>query len=332
MVIDVHGHYMPKVKNPDYKELFEIVEANDGSKYMKINGKTLGKLDAGLISIETQVADMDKGGIDCRVLCTPPFAFNYELEEANCIEWARLLNDQIFEDIKNYKNKFLGLAALPMSSVDEACRELKRTMDDYGFIGAQIATNINGTELDDESLYPFWEKAESLGAFILLHPHYTMGQGRFTDLHLRNIIGNPLDTAIAGIRLITGEIFNRFPNLKICLSHSGGYLSLAASRLDHAYTVRPEYSHLSAAPSTFLDKFYYDSIIHDMVALKYIISRVGIDRILLGTDYPFDMGDLNPIDSIRKLDASKADKRRITSYNAQQLLKETGGKVSERLR
>lgn len=321
MIIDVHGHYMPIVKKANYEKLFETVKADDGSKYMKINGKTLGKLDEGLISIEKQMIDMDKAGIDCRALCIPPFAFNYELGKKESIEWASSLNNQMFEDIKDYRERFLGLANLPMSSVREACKELERTIEDYNFIGAQIATNINGIELDDESLYPLWEKAESLGAFILLHPHYTIGKERFKDFHLRNIIGNPLDTAIAGIRIIAGEVFKHYPNLKICLSHSGGYLPLAVSRLDHAYAVRPEFSHLTEAPSTYLSRFYYDTIIHDTVALEYIISRVGIDRILPGTDYPFDMGDLNPVDNIKLLNVSENDKRKILRGNAEFLLK-----------
>ncbi|NLN48212.1 MAG: amidohydrolase [Clostridiales bacterium] len=321
MIIDVHGHYMPIIKKANYENLFKTIKADDGLDYMQIKGKILGKLDEGLISIERQIEDLDKAGIDCRALCIPPFAFNYELSEKKSIEWSIFLNDQMFEDIKEYGERFIGLANLPMNSVSEACKELERTVRDYGFVGAQIATNINGIELDDESLYPFWEKAENLGAFILLHPHYTTGKERFTDLHLRNIIGNPLDTAIAGIRIIAGEIFRRFPNLKICLSHSGGYLPLAASRLDHAYEVRPEYSHLDSAPSTYLSRFYYDTIIHDMDALKYIISKVGIDRIVLGTDYPFDMGDLNPVASIKKLDVTDNEKRKIISSNAELMLK-----------
>ncbi len=318
MIIDVHGHYMPIIKKSDYQTLFEVDKADDGSKYMKINGKRLGKLDEGLISIEKQIADMDDMGIDFRALCIPPFAFNYEIDREGNIEWAKLLNNQMYEDIKTYPDRFLGLATLPMKSVNDACDELERTMRDYNFVGAQIATNIDGMELDDESFHPFWEKAESLGALILLHPHYTMSRKGFVDFHLRNIVGNPLDTTIAAI---AGGVLERFSNLKICLSHSGGYLSLAASRMDHAYMVRPEYSHLSDAPSTFLNKFYYDSIIHDMKALEYIISRAGIDRILLGTDYPFDMGDLNPVDSIKRLGANESDKKKILSDNAVILLK-----------
>ncbi len=333
MIIDVHGHYMPMVKNSDYQTLFEIDRADDGSKYMKIKGKRLGKLDEGLISIKRQISDMNDTGIDCRALCIPPFAFNYEIDNVDNIEWAKLLNNQIYEDINAYADRFLGLATLPMKSVNAACDELERTMRDHNFIGAQIATNIDGMELDDESLFPFWEKAESLGAFILLHPHYTMSRKGFVDFHLRNIVGNPLDTTIAAIRIIAGGVFERYPNLKICLSHSGGYLSLAASRMDHAYIVRPEYSHLPAAPSTFLKRFYYDSIIHDMKALEYVISQAGIDSILLGTDYPFDMGDLNPVDSIKRLGVNESDKKKILSDNAVFLLKKsTGGKISEGLR
>ena len=321
MIIDVHGHYMPLIKETGYEMLFDIETDDDGCKYMKINGRKIGKLDEGLVSIQKQLADMDEVQIDCRMLCVPPFAFNYKKDD-KAIKWAKYLNDQMYRDISDCPSKFIGLATLPMGSIDVACEELERTMKDYGFAGAEIATNIDGVELDDKSLDPFWAKAEELGAFILLHPHYTIDEkNRLSNkFHLRNIIGNPLDTTIAAMRIIIGGIFERYPKLRICLSHSGGYLPHAISRFDHARKVRPEFEYLKSAPSDYLKSFYYDTIIHDVEALEYVMSRTSIDSILLGTDYPFDMGDLNPVDIVEKLNIDRIEKEKILSNNAALLL------------
>lgn len=321
MVIDIHGHYIPLLGNSDFKRLFYIEEDCDNTRYIRLNGNMFAKLDEGLVSLEKHMEDMESSGIDHRVLSVAPFVFFYELESNETIKWAKAVNDQIYRDIKPYSDKFYALATLPMNSVDEACLELERTMREYSFLGAEIATNINGIELDDRCLYPFWEKAEELGAFILLHPHYTAARDRLTDFHLRNIIGNPLDTTIAAVRIILSGIIQKFPKLKVGLSHSGGYLPLAVSRLDKGYKVRRELSHLPSAPSTYLKEFYYDSITFDVKALQFVVDNVGVDRILLGTDYPFDMRCEEPVKAIEMLDIDEWSKKKIYIENAKNIFK-----------
>lgn len=323
MVIDMHGHYIPILEEPYFKELFEIATKDFDDKFIKVKGRVVGKLDEGLISIKKQVKDMDRTRIDLRVICVAPFMFFYELENEKLIELAKALNEQMFKDTVEYDDRFLCLATLPMKNIEEACVELEKVMISYNFVGAQIATNIDGKELDDLSLNPFWEKAQSLGALILLHPHYTVGKERFCDYHLRNVIGNPLDTTIAAMRIILGGVLKRYPNLKICLSHSGGYLPLGIYRLDKAYVERTELSHLDALPSESLSKFYYDSITFNSEALEYVIDTVGVDRVLMGTDYPFDMGDLDPIMSINRLNITEKNKKLILSENARSILNST---------
>lgn len=323
MIIDVHGHFIPQLKYEDFKMLFSHIDSYS-SNIKRMNGSLFTEYDNGLLSIEKQISDMDKTGIDFRILSIAPFLFYYELESYRTILWSKAVNDQMYKDIHSYSSRILGLATLPMNSIEDACNELERTMNEYNFIGAQIATNINGIELDDESLNPFWETAEKTGAFILLHPHYTIGGERLGNFHLRNIIGNPTDTTIAAMRIIIGGIFERYPNLKICLSHCGGYLPYAASRFDRAYKVRPELSHLTCLPSNLLNKFFYDSIIFDTKSLEYVIEKVGIERILVGTDYPFDMGELNPTEFIEKLYFDKSEKEKILFKNAQFLLDKHG--------
>ena len=321
MVIDIHGHYIPLLGNSDFKSLFYIEEDCDHTRYIRLNGNVFAKLDEGLVSLEKHMEDMDRAGIDHRVLSVAPFVFYYELESNMSTKWAKVVNDQMYRDIRPYSDKFYALATLPMNSVDEACRELERTMREYNFLGAEIATNINGIELDDRCLYSFWEKAEELGAFILLHPHYTAAKDRLADFHLRNIIGNPLDTTIAAMRMILGGVFEKFPKLKIGLSHSGGYLPLAVSRLDKGYKVRRELSHLPSAPSTYLKKFYYDSITFDTKVFQFVVDNVGVDRMLIGTDYPFDMRCEEPVRAIEMLDIDEWGKNQIYIDNAKNIFK-----------
>ncbi|SHI53800.1 amidohydrolase family protein [Lutispora thermophila] len=321
MVIDVHSHYIPLLESHDFKSLFYIEEDYDNTRYIRINDNVFAKLDEGLVSLEKHMEDMDGAGIHHRVLSVAPFVFFYERESNETIKWAKAVNDQMYRDIRSYSNKFYALATLPMNSINEACLELERTMREYNFLGAAIATNINGIELDDRCLYPFWQRAEKLGAFILIHPHYAMGANRLDDYYLRNIIGNPLDTTIAAMRIILGGLFERFPKLRICLSHSGGYLPLAISHLDRAYEVRRELSHLSSAPSTYLKNFYYDSLAFDAKALQFVVDNVGADRMLLGTDYPFDMRCEEPVKIVDMLFLDEWDKNQIYIDNAKNILK-----------
>jgi aminocarboxymuconate-semialdehyde decarboxylase len=324
MNIDVHAHYIPmhgstKLGPSEKPNLVEIV-AESSQKKIAVNGKVLAPLTSNLIELTEQIADMKNTGIDYRLLAVPPFTFFYELDVRITKKWCQFINDCISLDIKKYPNYFGGLATLPMQNIKAAEEELERAVKVLGLKGAEIATNINGIELDDPMLDAFWDKAERLGAFILIHPHYVAGSSRMQDYYLRNLVGNPLDTVLAASRIIFGGVLERYPDLKICLSHGGGYLAFAVSRFEHGFEVRSELKHLKQAPSEFLKKFYYDTIVHDTDTLRFILQKVGYERILMGTDYPFDMGDLTPTESIKGLNLNECVERSILGNNASDLI------------
>lgn len=324
MNIDVHAHYIPmhgstKLGPSEKPDLVEIV-AESSQKKISVNGKILAPLTSNLIELTEQIADMENAGINYRLLAVPPFTFFYELDLRITKEWCQFINDRISFEIKKYPNHFGGLATLPMQSTEAAVEELERAIKVLGLKGAEIATNINGIELDDPLLEPFWATAERLGAFILIHPHYVAGSSRMQDYYLRNLVGNPLDTVLAASRIIFGGVFERYPDLKVCLSHGGGYLVFAVSRFDHGYKVRSELKHLKQAPSEFLKKFYYDTIVHDADTLKFILEKVGHERVLMGTDYPFDMGDLAPVENIKGFNLKACVERSILGNNASELI------------
>ncbi len=185
----------------------------------------------------------------------------------------------------------------------------------------EIGSNAAGTELGDPSLFPFWKTAEELSAFVLIHPAYTPDIPFFKKYHLRNLIGNPLDTTMAVFSLIAGGVMERFPLLKICMSHGGGYTALAVSRFDHGHKVRRELKDFTEPPSQTAKKFYYDTIMHHPETIEFMAGRFGEDHVLMGTDYPFDMGDLNPLKTVGALRFSDAVKGMIQGGNAKSILR-----------
>lgn len=322
MAIDVHAHYMPieVLKNETFKELFYIADEPSGS-WMHVNGKRMGRLQEGLVNLERQIEDMNNVGINMRYLCLPPFAFNYE--HTNCALWAETLNRGMSQAAGFCMDRLRYLATLPLLQMDRALQELERLAADPLCVGVQIATNIAGIELDDERLEPFWKAISENRMFVLVHPHYTVKTERFARYHLRNVIGNPLDTTIAAFALMTGDVLRRNPGAKVCLSHAGGYTPLAMSRFEHARKVRDEFNEINTSYLERSRALYYDTVLHDAEALRFLEQRVSYKNILLGTDYPFDMGDERPVDTINAIGLSREKTEYILWKNAM----ETSGEV-----
>jgi aminocarboxymuconate-semialdehyde decarboxylase len=205
--------------------------------------------------------------------------------------------------------------------VDLALEELARVMN-LGFAGVEISTNVNGTDLDHPEFSGLFAKAEALGALLFVHPIGFTHADRMRDCYLNNIIGQPLESTLAISRLILGGVLERHPRLNICIAHGGGYLPFYPGRLDHAWRVRPECRLTPRPPSTYLAKLYFDSVVYSTESLSNLVHQVGSDRVVLGTDYPFDMGESDPVGLIeRTQDLSSADRNRILRENAARLLK-----------
>jgi aminocarboxymuconate-semialdehyde decarboxylase len=215
----------------------------------------------------------------------------------------------------------VGLATLPMQDPARSVDELDRAARLPGIRGVYLGTNVRGQELDDPAFLPVWERIDSLRFPVFLHPLNVVGAKRLEPYYLGNLLGNPFDTAIAAAHLIFGGILDRFPRLSVCLPHAGGAFPYLVGRLDRGRKVRAELSHVKRPPSAYLRRFTYDTISHAPESLRYLIGLVGADRVMIGSDYCFDMGYERPVDIVNKWTRlSKADKDRILGGNARKLL------------
>ena len=276
-----------------------------------------------LVDPELRLADMDSMGVDIQALSVAPPQFYYWTDPELGHRLAHLQNEHIAEIVQAHPNRFVGLASVPLQDVSAATTELEYCVRDLDFRGAAISTNINGLDLDNRRFRPFFAKAQELDVVVLLHPHgFTHGE-RLIEYYLNNVVGNPLDSAVALTRIICGGVLEDFPHLKLCVVHGGGYGIFSSSRLDHAYSRRPEPGHhITRAPSTYLSQVYVDSVVYNPSHLGFLVGQLGADHVMIGTDYPYDMGHYAPVDflnSVAGLDAG--ERNRIRSEVATGLLK-----------
>ena len=270
---------------------------------LEVGGKVVqDPMPSEIWDVDLRLRDMDANNVDVQVLSPTVFTFYYGQEPALSLACAAIQNEEIAAVMKSNPDRFLGLGSVPLQAPDLATKELHRAMTKLGLRGAMIGTNVNGRNLDDPALEPFWAAAEALGAFLFIHPHGGIFGERLGSYYMKNFVGLPFDTTIAAASLVFGGVLERYPRLKICLSHGGGYVPYQAGRFQHAYDVRPEAkAHLPNGPGASLGRLYYDTILHSKPALEFLISSAGPDRVLLGSDYPFDMGNLDCVARVRAL-------------------------------
>jgi aminocarboxymuconate-semialdehyde decarboxylase len=303
-VIDVHTHFLPEFLLEEGTQpggVFGVVREGgwivhpEGFRY-PFEGQD-EFLDAG-----AKLAKMDEMEIDVSVLSITPTLFFYDQPAEQAIEFARRANDSLAGMIEG-QERLYGFAHLPLQAGEEAAAELDRCVSKLGFRGAQIGTVAGaGRPLDAEELDPVYAAADRHRLPLMLHPYYVGPKPGLEDYYLTNSIGNPLDTMVGAARLIHGGVMERFQSLPIILVHAGGFLPYQLGRLDHAYSVRPEPRvKLGKLPSSYFDRFHMDTISHADPQLDFLLSLVGTERLVLGTDLPFDMGDPKPLERIRRV-------------------------------
>jgi len=287
-----------------------------------------------LTSVERRIDDMDKMGVDIQAISPAPPQYFYWTPPEIGRDAARLINDNIAATVARHPDRLVGLGTVPMQAPAFAVAELERAVKQLGLRGIELCTNVNGEELSAAKFRPFFAKAEELGVMIFLHPSgFTDGQ-RLAEHYFINVIGNPLDSTIAVSHLIFGGVLERYPKLKICVAHGGGFLPAYAGRMDHAHGARSDCRLcIKKKPSHYLRKMYFDTIVFEESQLDYLVETYGSDHILMGTDYPFDMGYYKPVQFVngaKKLKA--ADKAAILGGNAARLLrlKRTGKALGRR--
>lgn len=270
---------------------------------------------------DVRLAEMDAGGIEVQVLSlTPPF-FHYWAEPVRGKDFCRMANEEIAGLVRRHPDRFLGMATVPLQDPAAAVEELAYARRRLGLVGVEIGSNVNGRELDDPSLHPFFARCAELRMPVFIHPVAVAGADRMTRYYLRNLIGNLVDTSIGLAHLIYGGAFQRWPAMVVIAAHAGGIIPYTYGRLDHGYRVRPECrAALPRPPSSYLGHVYFDTIAHDREALAYLVGRFGAGRVVLGSDFPFDMADPDPVGTVRGLRGISAkDRSRILSGNARAL-------------
>ena len=323
--IDIHTHvefagtFDILKKRYTEEEIFNrFVVSATGRRSAELNRGIVAGIRDALRDPQKKIRDMDEKKIGLYVLSSTPFAFFYEVEDDLAVELARFQNDQLSEWVKKYPDRFAAMATLPLQVPDEALKELERATRKLGLRGVEIGSHVGERELRDEAFWPIYKALEELSVPILIHPHHVAGLDRLQDFYLSNLIGNPLDTTIAAAQLIFGGVLEEYPGLKIILAHAGGQLPFIIGRIEHGYQVRPECKEkVHQPPMAFFKNFYFDTITHNPDALRYLIAFAGSDHVLLGSDYPYDMGDSNPVQTVFKLSGIKvADRRKIMRENA----------------
>jgi aminocarboxymuconate-semialdehyde decarboxylase len=249
--------------------------------------------------------------------------YNYELPVEAARATAQAINDEIADMARTRPERFAGLGTLPMQDVKASIAELERCMVKLGLKGAEINDHINGRTLEEPEFRPFWKAAEQMGACIFFHQAgETLVAARSKRYHLPNTIGNLADRAVTFATLVFGGVMDAHPDLKIVLGHGGGYTCFGIGRMDHGWQVRSEARvHITQPPSAYLRRFYYDCIVYDEPALRYLIDRVGVDRVVFGTDWPYDMALDWPVSWILGMASlTQEEKEAILWKNLERLL------------
>ncbi|KAG8432240.1 hypothetical protein GDO86_016759 [Hymenochirus boettgeri] len=262
---------------------------------------------------DVRIKEMDQSGVTVQALSTVPVMFSYWAKPLDTLDLARYLNDDLANVVKKHPKRFVGLGTLPMQSPELAVQEMHRCVKELGFPGVQIGSHINKWDLNSQELYPVYAAAEELNCSIFVHPWDMELDGRMSKYWLPWLVGMPSETTTAICCMVLGGIFEKFPKLKVCFAHGGGAFPYTVGRIDHGFNVRPDLCAVdnNRSPRSYLGRFYTDSLVHDPLALKLLVDVIGEDNVLLGTDYPFPLGELKPgelIDSMEDFDRKKKDK------------------------
>ena len=293
-VIDVHAHVIPQ----EIIDSFRGSDGPDGIRTEVVDGQEWVvhrqgyryPLLPGFYDLEARLQTMQEQGTDAAVLSVAPPLFLYWSEVDEAVDASRRINDAIAKLSAQSPNHFSGLATLPLQDPDAAVAELERSVSELGLKGAEIGPHAEGMPLDSDALRPVLETAEKLQVPLEIHPYYVGSTpGMLNDFYLTNLQGNPWQTALAASRLILSGTLDALPDLDLLLVHGGGHLPYQIGRLDHGHKVRPEAKAPRKTPREYIRRFHFDTLTHDPEATRWLIERAGGDRVLYGTDEPFDM-------------------------------------------
>ena len=333
--IDMHHHYVPhevigEAKRHGKALGIELSEDKNGTVSFSFNGGPRYALQQGLTDVERRLVMMEQGKIALAALDPSTQTLGYHLKGEQAESWCRIYNQCVKELLNKYPDRFTAMAAVPIQEPERAARVLEHAVAELKFCGAYIATNVNGRYYDSTDFDPFWAKAQELDVLVVMHPENPAGTERMGSFGLRLVCGNPADTTLSLGMLIYSGVFDRFPHLKLCTVHGGGFLPYHLGRFDREFATgkqagrpadRPQAIRCASAPSAYLKNLYFDTLVYDVENLDFLRRKVGSEHLLLGTDFPYVLGDWQCVDKVEALRCLESEKHAILQGNARKLLK-----------
>ena len=316
--IDIHAHYLPR----DWPDLarkygdvrFPVIHhTEDGRHRIYKDGRFFREIWSKTWDAKERMDDYARFGVQVQVISTVPVMFCYWAKPHHALELHQALNNHMAESCRTYPRNYAGIGTVPLQSPRLAVQELERCMDQLGLQGVQIGSHVNNWNLDAPELFEFFQAASELGAAILVHPWDMMGAESMPKYWLPWLVGMPAEQSRAACSLVFGGVLERLPKLKICLAHGGGSFPYTIGRIEHGFNMRPDLvaTDNPRNPRESLDRFYFDSWVADDRALHYLIDTCGVSRVMLGTDYPFPLGEQSPGAGIAALELSETEQARL---------------------
>jgi aminocarboxymuconate-semialdehyde decarboxylase len=310
--------HMPNwVQKFGYGEFIHLEHRNCKACMMK-GDRLFREVEANCFDAGTRISEMNDTEVSIQVLSTIPVLFNYWAKPKDGLETARFFNDHIAETVNKYPGRFIGIGTLPLQDIDLSIQEAERCINELRFPGFEIGSNINGMNLGDISLFPLYEALEKMNAAIFVHPWEMMGEGQIQKYWLPWLVGMPAETSRAICSMIFGGVLEKFPKLRVAFAHGGGSFPATIGRIEHGYNVRPDLVAVDNKinPRNYIGKFWIDSLVHDPLALQFILEVIGDNKICLGSDYPFPLGEHRPGELIEQMNFDTALKEKLFVGNA----------------
>ena len=325
--IDLHTHILPSAW-PDLRSATATAASSASSTMapvarMMVDDRLFRGVASNCWSPADRLADCDRHSVHVQVLSTVPVMFSYWARPQDTHDLARFLNDHIAEVVRTHPRRFVGLGTVPLQDTALAIRELERCVKELGLRGVEIGTNVNDQNLDYPDLFPFFQAAQDLDAAVFVHPWEVLGKERLGNYFLAWLVGMPAETALAICSLIFGGVLERLPRLRVCFAHGGGSFAGTIGRIERGFHARPDLCARDNAhnPRRYLGRFYVDSLVHDADALRHLIRLMGAERIALGSDYPFPLGETEPGRLIESLtDLPEPTRQRLLAGTALEFL------------
>lgn len=328
MIYDVHAHCIPDavldlLRSHGAEFGIEVVAGEKGEQAVLAGGKRLAPFRPVLGDMDARLRAMDAAGVDVQLLSGWIDLTAYSLPAEAGASWARAFNETLGDEAGKHPDRFIPLGTVPLQDARRAAEELRHAVEDLGMAGVQIATTVDGADLDQAGLDPFWEAAEALRCLIVIHPCDPLAGVDLSRNFLDNMVGRPAESSIAVAHLLFSGVLERYPDLVVCVVHGGGFVPYQLGRMQRGFSALPHLTarHIQTSPPELASRLYYDTVLHDPQALSFLVEKMGADHVVLGTDYPFEMGDPEPVRTVETIPGLSDEQRRaILGANTERIL------------